>query len=114
MPDYPRSLSQKSKRSRTFESALVAECAGSATGVVLVLVAITLVTQLVRLLGQAAGGTVAGDAVLAFLGFRTLNSLPVLLSIALFMSVLLALIRSYRDSEMAVWLSSGMSLVICA
>ncbi|HSD59690.1 MAG TPA: LPS export ABC transporter permease LptF [Burkholderiales bacterium] len=110
MPDYPRSLSEKSKRSHTFESALLAEFAGAAAGLGLVLLAITLVTQLVGLLGQAAGGAFAGEAVLAFLGFRTLNFLPVLLSIALFMSVLLALIRSYRESEMVVWFSSGMSL----
>ncbi len=88
----------------------MAECAAGGAGVLLVLVAITVVTLLVRLLGQAAGGVIAGEAVLAFLGFRTLTSLPVLLSITLFMTVLLALIRSYRDSEMVVWLSSGMSL----
>jgi lipopolysaccharide export system permease protein len=111
MPNYPRTHSEKSKRSRTFERSLVAEFTSIAAGVILVLVGITAVTQLVRLLGQAAGGLVAADAVLAFLGFRALNSLPVLLSISLFVSILLALTRSYRDSEMVVWFGSGMSLL---
>jgi lipopolysaccharide export system permease protein len=39
-----------------------------------------------------------------------LNYLPILLSISLFLSVLLTLTRSYSDSEMVVWFSSGMSL----
>ncbi|HET9701425.1 MAG TPA: LPS export ABC transporter permease LptF [Burkholderiales bacterium] len=94
-----------------FERALVAEFTAIAAGVILILVGITIVTQLVRLLGQAAVGLIAPDAVVAFLGFRALNSLPVLLSISLFVSVLLALTRSYRDSEMVVWFGSGMSLL---
>lgn len=111
MPNYPRTQSEKSKRSRVFERALVAEFTAIAAGVILILVGITIVTQLVRLLGQAAVGLIAPDAVVAFLGFRALNSLPVLLSISLFVSVLLALTRSYRDSEMVVWFGSGMSLL---
>lgn len=111
MPNYPRTQSEKSKRSRIFERSLVSEFTSIAAGVMLVLVGITVVTQLVRLLGQAAGGVIAADAVLAFLGFRALNSLPVLLSISLFVSILLALTRSYRDSEMVVWFGSGMSLL---
>lgn len=112
MANYPRSISEKSKRrrSRTFERAVVAEFTLVAAGAFVVLFAITLVTQLVRLLGQAAGGAIAGDAVLAFLGFRSLNVFPVLLSISLFIGVLLVLTRSYRDSEMVIWFSSGLSL----
>jgi lipopolysaccharide export system permease protein len=36
--------------------------------------------------------------------------MPVLLGIAVFIAVLLALTRSYRDSEMTVWFSSGLSI----
>jgi lipopolysaccharide export system permease protein len=39
-----------------------------------------------------------------------LTYLPVLLGIAVFIAVLLALTRSYRDSEMTVWFSSGLSI----
>jgi lipopolysaccharide export system permease protein len=111
MANYPRRDSEKSKRSRTFARSLVVEFTGIAAGVFLVLVAIVLVTTLVRLLGLAAGGVMASDAVWAFLGFRVLNFLPVVLAISVFVSVLLALTRSYRDSEMVVWFSSGLSLM---
>jgi lipopolysaccharide export system permease protein len=48
--------------------------------------------------------------VFALLGFSALNYLPILLSLTLFVSVLMTLSRSYRDSEMVVWLSSGLAL----
>jgi lipopolysaccharide export system permease protein len=75
-----------------------------------ILLAIIVLTQLIRLLGESVGGTLPVDAVLVLLGFSALNYLPILLSISLFMSVLLTLTRSYSDSEMVVWFSSGVSL----
>jgi len=48
--------------------------------------------------------------VVALLGFSMLNYLPVLLSLTLFIAVLMTLTRSYRDSEMVVWFSCGVSL----
>lgn len=94
-----------------FHRTLLREFASSALGVFLVLVAITLTTQFIRYLGQAASGTLAVDAVLAMLGFSALGYFPVLLSLTLFISILMPLTRSYRDSEMIVWFSSGMSLI---
>jgi len=93
-----------------FRNALLREIAASAVAVFVVLVAITLTTQLIRFLGQAAQGSLAVDGVLAMLGFAALNYLPVLLTLTLFVSVLMTLGRSYRDSEMVVWFSSGVSL----
>jgi lipopolysaccharide export system permease protein len=78
--------------------------------VFVVLLGIVVLTQLIRLLGDAVSGALAVDGVLALLGFSALNYLPVLLSISLFLSVLLALSRSYRDSEMVVWFCSGVGL----
>jgi lipopolysaccharide export system permease protein len=84
----------------------------TATGIVafFVLLAITITTQLIRFLGYAARGNISSDAVLTFLGFASLRYLPHLLSIALFISVLITLTRSYRDSEMVVWFTSGQGL----
>lgn len=84
----------------------------TASGVVvfIVLLAITFTTQLIRFLGQAAGGRVPTDAVLTLLGFSALGYLPLLLSIALFLSILLTMSRMYRDSEMVVWFSAGAGL----
>lgn len=93
-----------------FLRALLREFGQLATAVFLTLFLIALTTQLVRLLGKAAGGKIPSDAVVAFLGFFALNALPVLLSLTLFITVLLTLTRSYRDSEMVVWFSSGLSL----
>ena len=98
------------KRGRIFTSSLQAEFASVGLGVFLILLVITLTTLLIRLLGQAAGGTLAPEGVAALLGFAMLNYLPVLLSLTLFISVLLTLVRCYRDSEMIVWFCSGMSL----
>lgn len=94
-----------------FRQTLLREFTASALGVFVILLAITLTTQFIRFLGQAASGTLAVDAVLAMLGFSALSHLPVLLSLTLFISVLMTLTRSYRDSEMIVWFSSGMSLL---
>lgn len=94
-----------------FQRAVRREFTQAALGVFIALFAILLTTQLIRLLGQAAAGQVASEAVIALLGFAALNSLPVLLSLTLFMSILLSLSRSYRDSEMVVWFASGQSLL---
>ncbi len=93
-----------------FRRTLLREFAATAAGVFVVLVGITLTTQFIRYLGQAAAGTLAVDAVLAMLSFSALGYFPVLLSLTLFISVLMTLTRSYRDSEMIVWFTSGMSL----
>jgi lipopolysaccharide export system permease protein len=71
---------------------------------------IALTIRLVRLLGQAAGGKIPSETVVAFLGFNALSLLPVLLSLTLFITVLLELTRSWRDSEMMIWMNSGLSL----
>jgi lipopolysaccharide export system permease protein len=93
-----------------FHRALLREFASLAGAVFMTLFAIALVTRLIRLLGQAAGGQIPTDAVIAFLGFFALGTLPVLLSLTMFISVLLTLTRSWRDSEMVIWFSSGLPL----
>ena len=75
-----------------------------------VLLGITITTQLVRFLGLAAGGSITFSGVFALLAFTSFNYLPVLLSVTLFIAVLMTLSRSYRDSEMMIWFSCGVSL----
>lgn len=94
-----------------FRKALLREFTTAAIGIFLVLLGITLTTQLVRLLGQAASGAITSTGVVALLGLTLVNYLPVLLSLTLFIAVLLTLTRGYRDSEMVVWFSCGVSLV---
>ncbi len=94
-----------------FRRALLREFGNLALAVFATLFAITLTTQLVRLLGQAAIGDVLSEGVVALLGFSALNYLPVLLSLTLFITVLMTLSRSYRESEMVIWFGSGLSLL---
>lgn len=94
-----------------FQRALLREFGNLALAVFSALFAITLTTQLVRLLGQAAVGNILSEAVVALLAFSALNYLPVLLSLTLFITVLMTLSRSYRESEMVIWFSSGLSLL---
>lgn len=93
-----------------FRRALLREMAANSLLVFSVLLMITLTTMLIRFLGQAAGGALANEAVLAFLGFSIVNYLPVLLSLTVFIAVLMTLTRCYRDSEMVVWFTAGLSV----
>ena len=93
-----------------FHRALLREFAGLAGAVFMTLFAIALTTRLIRLLGDAAGGKIPSDAVLAFIGFFALGALPVLLSLTMFIAVLLTLTRNWRDSEMVIWFTAGQPL----
>ncbi|MFN4065173.1 MAG: LptF/LptG family permease, partial [Parazoarcus communis] len=93
-----------------FRRALLREFTHAAAAVFVALFAILITTVLIRLLGQAAGGRVPADAVLALIGFGALTELPIVLTLTVFIAVLLSLSRSYRDSEMVVWFASGVPL----
>ncbi|MGE3677093.1 MAG: LPS export ABC transporter permease LptF [Burkholderiales bacterium] len=93
-----------------FQRALLREFANLAAAVFMTLFLIALTTRLIRLLGNAASGKIPSESVIAFLGFFALHALPVLLSLTLFITVLLTLTRSYRDSEMVIWFNSGLSI----
>ncbi|MGE5094798.1 MAG: LPS export ABC transporter permease LptF [Betaproteobacteria bacterium] len=93
-----------------FQRSLIREFSLIAIAVVAVLLAIILTRLLILLLGKAAIGDVPPEAVMGLIAFGILTYLPVLLGIAVFIAVLLALTRSYRDSEMTVWFTSGLSI----
>ncbi len=93
-----------------FRFSLLREFTTSAVAIFLVLLGISITTQLVRLLGQAASGLITSTGVVALLGFTLVGYLPILLSVTLFIAVLMTLTRSYRDSEMIVWFACGVGL----
>ena len=82
-----------------FQRALLREFANLAVAVFLTLFLIALTTRLIRLLGQAAGGKIPSDAVVAFLGFFAIYVLPVLLALTLFITVLLTMARMWRATR---------------
>lgn len=93
-----------------FRRALQRELTQAAGAVFVTLFTVMVTTQSIRLLGDAASGKLASEAVIALLGFSALSYLPVLLSLTVFMSVMLVVSRQYKDSEMVVWFASGQSL----
>ena len=93
-----------------FQRALRRELSSTAGAVFTTLFSITITVMLIKILGQAAGGKVASEDVVALIGFAALNYMPVILILTAFISVLMVVTRSYRDSEMVVWFTCGMSL----
>jgi len=93
-----------------FRRTTLREFGNTAMAVFSALFAISLTSTTVRVLGRAAGGKLPTEAVLATVGFTSLNYLPVLLALTMFVAVLLVLSRSYRDSEMVVWFAAGQPL----
>ncbi|MEY4753948.1 MAG: hypothetical protein RJA44_1623 [Pseudomonadota bacterium] len=93
-----------------FDSSLRQELARSFGGTLLVILTIVLTMMLIRTVSMAAVGEVAPQDVVLLLGYLSLGHLPTMLSLSLFFATVSTLTRLYRDSEMAVWLVSGVSL----
>ena len=66
----------------------------------MVLLAILLTNQFARVLGDVAKDKLPKDAIFQIIGLTALQYLTILVPIALFLSIMLALGRLYRDSEM--------------
>mgnify|MGYP006269456183 CR=1 FL=1 len=94
-----------------FKRALRRELSNLAGVVFATLFTIMVTTSLIRWLGRAANGLTDTASVLPMIAFGAINLLPVLLVLTMYVAVLMALTRAYRDSEMAIWFSSGRSLL---
>src|ERR1700675_3466154 len=93
-----------------FRRSLVRELTATAGALFVVLLGILFTNLVLRLLARGAGGTIAPEIIFALLGFNALFYFNILLSVALFVTVLLTLSRWYRDSETIVWFTSGQGL----
>ncbi|MDO5640608.1 MAG: LPS export ABC transporter permease LptF [Neisseria sp.] len=93
-----------------YQRNFIKELSAMAVGIFVVLLAILVSTQAINLLGRAADGRVAIDAVAALVGFWTIGMTPLLLVLTAYISTLTVLTRYWRDSEMSVWLSCGLAL----
>lgn len=94
-----------------FARALRGELISTSGAVFTTLFSIIITVMLIKILGQAAGGQIASQDVVALIGFQALNYLPILLILTGYISVLLVVTRSYQDSEMVVWFAAGQSLI---
>ncbi len=93
-----------------FDSTVRRELARGFGATLVVILTIVLTMFLIRTVGQAASGAVAPQDVVLLLAYVSLQHLPTMLALSLFVTVVLALGRMYRDSEMAIWFAAGVGL----
>ena len=93
-----------------FKSSLTRELFFTALSTILILSGIVVAQRAVYIFRLAAKGIIPNDTVDTILVFNLLKHLPLLLSLTIFLAILLTLSRWYRDSEMIVWFSAGLSL----
>ncbi|MFN2309426.1 MAG: LPS export ABC transporter permease LptF [Gammaproteobacteria bacterium] len=92
---------------RIIDRYLLKEVALNWMAVTLVLWLIVVSNRLARYLGEAAAGDLPGNIVFTLLGLKSIEYLVVLLPLTLYLGVLLALGRLYKDSEMAALGAGG-------
>ncbi len=93
-----------------FDSTLRKELARGFGATLVVILTIVITMMLIRVVGQAASGMVAPADVAMLMGYAVLTYLPTILTMSLFIAIVVTLGRAYRDSEMAIWFSSGVAL----
>jgi lipopolysaccharide export system permease protein len=93
-----------------FRRSLLQELISTAAGAFLVLFGIVIAQRTGTFIRLAAIGALPNDAITTLLGFNMIRFLPMLLSLSLFLAILLTLSRWYRDSEMIIWFTSGLSI----
>src|SRR5690606_497102 len=93
-----------------FKRSVVSEILSHAGVVISTLLVVWLSVLLVRLLGEAAAGSIGADVVVGLATFSSITALPVILAVSLFIAVLTTVTRNFRESEMVVWFASGLSL----
>ena len=94
-----------------FKKSVISEILNHFSVVLSTLIVVWLSVILVRLIGEAAAGRIGADVVVGLATFTTIAALPTILSVALFIGVLTTIARNFRESEMVVWFSSGVSLL---
>jgi lipopolysaccharide export system permease protein len=97
-------------RLRIVDRYLVRELATNFLGATFILLLIVVGTAVADLLAKIARGKIPPDLLFKLIALRSVDALTVLMPLAVFLGVLLAYGRLWRDSEMAVLQSSGLDL----
>jgi lipopolysaccharide export system permease protein len=92
---------------RLVDRYLLREIAASFFSVASVLMLVTLGGMLTLTLDRISRGKMPAALLLSQIGLRSVDALPLLMPLAVFLAVLLAYGRLYRDSEMSVLSASG-------
>ncbi|MBP9742489.1 MAG: LptF/LptG family permease, partial [Burkholderiales bacterium] len=85
------------------------ELVSNASKIFTVLVFILPVTELFKLLDQAASGNIPTVTLLTMMIYGTIASFPMILTIACFLTIVITINRYCKDHEFAIWLASGLS-----
>lgn len=93
-----------------FHSSIRKELARSFGATLVVLATVVMTMTLIRTVGEASRGTFNPTDVMIIMGYTVLSDLPTILSMSLFIAILTALTRMYKDSEMVIWFGSGRGL----
>jgi lipopolysaccharide export system permease protein len=96
---------------RIVDRYLARELLASFLAAVAILLLVTVGATVADLLNKIAHGRVAADLLITLIGLRTVDSLTLLVPLAVFLGVQLAYGRLYRESEMAVFAASGLSVI---
>jgi lipopolysaccharide export system permease protein len=93
-----------------FRSTLTKELFITSISTILILSGVVLAQRAVYIFRLASRGIIPNDTIETVLVFNLLKHMPLLLSLTIFLTILITLSRLYRDSEMIIWFSSGISL----
>lgn len=85
------------------------ELVSNATKIFVVLIFILPVTELFKLLNEAASGNIPTITLVTLMIYGTIASFPMILTIACFLTVVITINRYCKDHEFAIWLASGLS-----
>ena len=97
-------------RLRIVDRYLLRELASNFLAATFILLLIVVGTAVADLLAKIARGRIPADLLFTLIALRSVDALTVLMPLAVFLGVLLAYGRLWRDSEMAVLQSSGLDL----
>lgn len=92
-----------------FDSSLRRELAGSFSATLVALVTVVVTITLIRVVGDASRNIFSPADVLVIMAFTVLADAPTILSLSMFIAVTAVITRMYRDSEMVIWLGTGIS-----
>ncbi len=85
------------------------ELVSNASKIFTVLVFILPLTELFKLLDQAASGNIPTITLLTMMIYGTIASFPMILTIACFLTIVITINRYCKDHEFSIWLSSGLA-----
>jgi lipopolysaccharide export system permease protein len=94
-----------------FHSTIRKELARTFVATLVVLITVVISIMLIRVLGQAARGSINPQDVMMVMAYTVLGHMSTILTLSLFIAITSTLGRMYQDSEMVIWFASGRGLV---